>query len=94
MLGAEADETLDEKFVNKKKQEDETLENFKEEYGFEKIKDAFDEGSLPNQLHFFYGGQNENFTHAVNFLSLSNDNREFLIFYIRELFLYLTLDRI
>ena len=36
VLGAEADETLDEKFVNKKKQEDETLENFKEEYGLKK----------------------------------------------------------
>ena len=52
MLGADADETLDEKFVNKKKQEDETLENFKEEYGFEEIKDAFNEVSVPNQLDF------------------------------------------
>ena len=84
MLGAEADDILDEKFVNKKKQEDEALENFKEEYGFEEIKDAFDEGSVPNQLDFFYGGQNENFTHAVNFLSLSNDNREFIAFLISD----------
>ena len=53
MLAAEADDILDEKFVNNKKQEDETLENFKEEYGFEEIKDAFDEGYVPNQLDFF-----------------------------------------
>ena len=51
-LGAEADDVLDEKFVNKKKQEDEALENFKEEYGFEEIKDAFNEVSVPNQLDF------------------------------------------
>ena len=48
MLGAEVDDILDEQFVNKKKQEDEALENFKEGYGFEEIKDAFDEGSVPN----------------------------------------------
>ena len=84
VLGEEADDILDEKFANKKKQEDESLENFKEEYNFEEIKDAFDEGSVPNQLDFFYGGQNENFTHAVNFLSLSNDNREFIAFLISD----------
>ena len=48
MLGAEADDILDEKFVNKKKQEDEALKNFKGEYGFEEVKDASDEGSVPN----------------------------------------------
>ena len=84
MLGAEADDILDEKFVNKKKQEDEALKNFKEEYGFEEIKDASDEGSVPNQLDFFYGGQNENFTRAANFLSLSKDNREFIAFLISD----------
>ena len=80
MLGTETDDILDEKFVKKKKQEDEALENTEEKFGFEEIKDAFDEGSAPNQLDFFYGGQNENFTHAVNFLSLSNDNTEFIAF--------------
>ena len=84
VLGSEADDILDEKFVNEKKQEEEALENFKEEYGFEEVKDAFEEGSVPNQLDFFYGGQNENFTHAVNFLSLSNDNREFIAFLISD----------
>ena len=77
VLGTEADDILDEKFVNKKKQEDEALENFKEEYGFEEIKDAFDEGSVPNQLGFFYGGQNENFARAA-------DNREFIAFLISD----------
>ena len=58
IFGPEAEDILDEKFVNKKELEDEALENIKEEYGFEEIKDAFDEGSVPNQLDFFYGGSN------------------------------------
>ena len=82
VLGSEAHDILDEKFVNEKKQEEEALENFKEEYGFEEVKDAFDEGFVPNQLDFFYGKQNENFTCAADFLSLNNDSREFIAFLI------------
>ena len=52
---------LDEGFINKKELEDEVLENIKEQYGFEEIKDAFDEASVPHQLEFVYGGINKNF---------------------------------
>ena len=83
MLGAEVDNILDEKCANKKKQEDEALVDFKE-YGFEEIRDAFDEGFVPNQLDVFYGGHNENFKHAVNFLSPSIDNREFIAFLLSD----------
>ena len=61
ILGAEAEDILKENFVNPKKLEDEALENIKEEYGFEEIKNAFDETSVPEQLEFFYVGNNENF---------------------------------
>ena len=47
--------------MNSKKLEDEALKNIKEEYGSEEIKNAFDEASVPEQLEFFYGGNNENF---------------------------------
>ena len=50
MLGVEADDILDEKFVNKKKQEDESLENFREEYRFEEIKNKMK--TLPMLLIF------------------------------------------
>ena len=80
MLEVEADDILDEKFKNKKELEDEALENIKEEYGFEEIKNVFDEGAIPNQLDFFYGGINENFVQACYFLSPSNDNRQFIAF--------------
>ena len=59
----------------KKKLEDEVPENIKEEYGFEEIKDAFDEVSVPYQLEFFYGGINENFIQVFYFLSPNSDNR-------------------
>ena len=52
-----------------------------EEYGFEKIKGALYEGSVPNQLDFD-GGSNENFVQACNFLSPSNDNRVYCFCYI------------
>ena len=80
LLGVEDEDILDEKFKNKKELEDEALENIKEEYGFEEIKNVFDEGAIPNQLDFFYGGINENFVQACYFLSPSNDNREFIDF--------------
>ena len=77
---------MDEKFLNKKQLEDEVLENIKEEYGFDEMKDAFDEAAVPHQLEFFYGDSNENFVQACNFLSLNTTTRNLLIF------LYLTLN--
>ena len=60
-LGVKADDILEQKFVNQKQQEDAVLEQIKEEYNFDKIKDAFDEGTIPQQLDFFYGGENSSF---------------------------------
>ena len=59
--------------MNAKNLEDEALENIKEEYGFEEIKSAFDEASVPEQLEFFYGGNNENFVRACNVLSFNKE---------------------
>ena len=84
-LGVEADDILDQEFVNKKQQEDEVLEQIKEEYNFDEIKDAFDEVTVPQQLDFFYGGENSNFNRVVEFLSLSNKNREFIAFFLSDL---------
>ena len=75
---------MDEKFLNKKQLEDEVLENIKEEYGFDEMKDAFDETAVPHQLEFFYGDSNENFVQACNFLSLNTDNKEFIDFLVSD----------
>ena len=84
LLGLEAKDILDERFANKKKLDDEALENIKEEYGFEEIKDAFDEPAVPHQLDFLYSGANESSVNACNFLSLNNDNREFIAFLMSD----------
>ena len=46
------------------------------------IKDAFDKGTIPPQLDFFYGGKHlsENFIRACNFLSINDENIEFVDF--------------
>ena len=80
ILGTEAEDILKENFVNSKKLEDEALEIIKQEYGFEEIKNAFDEASVPEQLEFLTGGDKENFVRACNFLSLNGDNNEFIFF--------------
>ena len=82
ILEPEAEDVLDEGFLNKKELEDELDENIKEEYGFEEIKNAFDEASVPLQLEFFYGGMNENVIQACYFLSPNNNNREFIAFLV------------
>ena len=44
------------------------------------IKDAFDEGAIPPQLDFFYGGEHlsESFKQACNFLLLSDEKVGFV----------------
>ena len=44
------------------------------------IKDAFDDAVFPHQLEYFYGGDNDNFIRACNFLSINEDNNEFVSF--------------
>ena len=70
--------------MNTKQQEDAALENIKEEYWFDEIKDAFDKAAVLLQLDFFYGGDNENFIHAIEFLSPSSDTREFIAYLLSE----------
>ena len=66
-LGVEADDISDQKFVEKKQEEDTALEQIKHEYNFDEIKDGFDEATVPHLLDFFFGGDNENFVQAVEF---------------------------
>ena len=67
-------------FVSSKELEDKTIEQIKDEYNFDEIKDAFDHAAVLHQLGFFYGGDNENFVRACNFLSPNEDNNEFVSF--------------
>ena len=77
VLGAEAEDILEDNFVSSKELEDKTLQNIKEEYGFVEIKDAFDHAAVPHQLDFFNYGDNDNFVAVCNFISSNETNNEF-----------------
>ena len=65
-LEVAAGDLLDAKNITKQEEEDVVLEQIREEYGFENIKDAFDDGYVPDNVYFFYVGESENFSRAVN----------------------------
>lgn len=73
LLGVEADDILEQKFVDKKEQEDPVLEAVKEEYNFDEIKDALDQAIVPQQQDFFYGGADQ-----------KTEDREFIAFLISD----------
>ena len=73
------DQQIYEGFVNKKELEDEALENIKEEYGFEEIKDAFDEASVSHQLEVFYGGIMKTLYRHVTFCHLIKTTESLLL---------------
>ena len=52
------------KICYKKQQEDAVLEQIKEDYNFDEIKDVFDKGVVLHQLDCFYDGENSNFNQA------------------------------
>ena len=77
VLSTDAEEILKDDYVSDK---DKRIEQIKDEYNFDGVKDAFDYGQIPPQLDFFFGGETENFVNACNFLSLNTDNNEFISF--------------
>ena len=81
ILSTDAEDILKDDYVNGKVLEDKTIEQIKDKYNFDDIKDAFDDRQvlLPTSLNFF-GGENENFVNACHFLSLKKENNEFISF--------------
>ena len=84
VLHTETDNILDKKFVNIKEEEDSVLEQLKDEYNFDDIKDAFDKGTVPHQLELFYGGDNDNYFQTIECLSPC-ENKEFIAFLLPNL---------
>ena len=54
-LGVAAGNLLDAENRTRQEKEDVVLEQIKEEYGFEDIKDAFVNGYVPDSVYFFCG---------------------------------------
>lgn len=80
VLSTDVEEILKYDYVSDKVLEDRTIEQIRDEYSFDEIKDAFSEGQIPPQLEFFLGGENDNFVHTCNFLLFSKDNNESISF--------------
>ena len=84
-LGVEANDVLDKEFITKQEETDAALQQIKQEYNFDDIRETFDEGIVHPKVDFFYGGDNDNFIRAIKFLSPSSDNREFIAFLLLDL---------
>ena len=77
----DAKDILADGYVNSEELQDRTMEQIKEEYIFDEIKNAFDERIfLPRPAWIFFGDDNENFVRASNILSQHEDNNEFVSF--------------
>ena len=79
-LGGEAEDVFQPENINKQKEEDLALVQIKQEYGFEDIKESFDEGKVPENIYFLYVGESNNFYRAIEFMGPDADNREFVAF--------------
>ena len=72
--------------ISKKEEEDEVLKKIMDEYEVEKIKDTMDKTAIiPESINFFYGGDNNQFNDALEFLDLSPISREFGAFLMSDL---------
>ena len=54
VLSTGAEEILKDDYVSDKVLEDKTIEQIKDEYNFDEIKDAFDEREILTQLEIFF----------------------------------------
>ena len=80
ILYADAKKLLKDDYVHDRTLQDKKLEQIKEKYNFDVIKDVFDNRTILPRLEYFFGGDKNNFVQACNFLSLDVDNNKFVPF--------------
>ena len=80
-LGVEAEDLFNN--VLTKKEEEEVLQKIIVEYDVPGMKETMDEtGKMADNIYFFYVGESQKFTDALEFLGLSPINREFASLFI------------
>ena len=77
VLTTKAEDILADNFVNDKAIEEKAIEQLKDEYKFDEIKDAFDEGAVPHQLEFFFGGAAKSLWQLVTLYHLTKTTMGF-----------------
>ena len=55
-LGVEVSDLSDANFITEKEENDAVLEQIKENYNFDGIKESFDDGIMYESVEFFYDG--------------------------------------
>ena len=73
-MGLEANDLLDSNFITPQEKNGAVLEQIKQDYNFDEIKDTFDQGIAYESAEFFYGGYSENLVQNVEFLNLRSNN--------------------
>ena len=81
----EAEDLFQPENITKQEEEDLMLQQIKQEYSFEDIKESLDEEKIPENIYFFYGGESDNFYRAVEFMGPDANNREFTAFLISDI---------
>ena len=85
VLSTKADETLQDHYIYDNVPNEKTIEEIKDEYNFDQIKDTFDKGKVSPQLKFFFGGDNENFVNPCKLIGLGEDNNEFVCYFCSDM---------
>ena len=79
-----ANDLLDSDFITKQEENNVILDQIKQDYNFDEIKDTLGQGTIHKSIEFFYGGDNENFARNVEILNPNSNNREFMTFLLSD----------
>ena len=78
---SDVEDVINDEFVKVEELDDKDMQEIKDEYNFDDIKNEFDKGKVPEILEFFYGGEdNEKFRMNCEMLGLAGDNSDFIEF--------------
>lgn len=81
VLSTDVEEILKYDYVSDKVLEDKTIEQIRDEYSFDEIKDAFSEGQIPPQLEFFWVVKMIILSIPVTFYCLAKTTMNLYLFY-------------
>ena len=81
-----AAEIIDYEYLLDQEKKEQELAEIKEEYNFDNIFDKINEDEVPEQLEFYFGGDNQSFFENCQELDLSAENANFINFLLSNLY--------
>ena len=79
-----AENVLKTDYVSEKTLNEKDIEEIKNKYNFDDIKNELDDSNVPSFLESFYGGEIENFRVNCKMLGLNRDNSKLIDFICSE----------